>query len=363
MTITQLKEYILNHDKVKDILDDLGCHGLREYNKEYRCGLPDHKSTNNVAINKITLLTKIFTSDSQTIRGDIANLIMYVKNISFPKANKYLHELFGLKYTFKKDKLQEDKIDPLDIFKRVKRKRYTINVDDMEIYDEDIIKEYIQLPYIDWIREGILPFTCEKFKIGYSAYKKRITIPWRWWCGDENDIVGVMGRSLLSSEQCDMLDVPKYFPLKAFSKSLNIYGLQENYNSIQKAGYVVVAEAEKSVLKRHSRKDETVVAIGSHDLSESDEQVKILIRLNVEIIIGFDQGVSLQHIRFTCSKFYRIREVSYIYDRYDLLKEKESPMDATDKLYKYLFKHRTLYDEKEHQEYLKEERNKNEKRL
>ena len=130
MTILQLKEYILENDKIKDILDDLGCHGFKEYNKEYRCGLPNHRSTNNVAINKETLSTKIFTPDNQTIRGDIATLVMTIKNISFPKANKYLHELFGLKYTFKKQDKEEEKIDPLAIFKRVKRKRYTVNLDE-----------------------------------------------------------------------------------------------------------------------------------------------------------------------------------------------------------------------------------------
>ena len=31
---------------------------------------------------------------------------------------------------------------------------------------------------------------------------------------------------------------------------MNLYGLYENYDAIQKAGYVVVFEAEKSVLKR-----------------------------------------------------------------------------------------------------------------
>lgn len=351
MTITELKEHIKDHDKIKDILDDLGCHGFKEYNKEYRCGLPNHRSTNNVAINKETLSTKIFTPENQTIRGDIATLVMTVKNISFPKANKYLHELFGLKYTFKKQDKEEEKIDPLAIFKRVKRKRYTVNLDDMEIYDEDIISEYTPLLHIDWVREGILPFTRDKFNIGYSANKKRITIPWRWWCGDENDIVGVMGRSTLSSEQCDMLDIPKYFPLKSFPKSVNIYGLQENYESIQKERIVIIYESEKSVLKRYSRKDETGVAIGCHDIS--NEQVKILIGLDVSIVVAFDKDVTLQHIRYTCEKFYKLREIYYIYDKYDLLKEKESPADASNKVFNYLFKYKTKYNESEHIEYIK----------
>jgi DNA primase len=358
MDITSLKQYIVDNDKVELIINDLCCHGFKEYNKEYRCGLPNHRSTSTIAINKETLSVKIFTPDDKTIRGDIVTLVMYIKDAKFIEANKYIHNLMGLEYKFNFKEKGEEKPDPLAVFKKVKRRKYQVNLDDIEIYDEEIIKEYIPLPHILWIREGILPFTCEKFNIGYSADKKRIIIPERYWCGEETDYLGIMGRTTI--ESYDILDIPKYFPLKSFSKSINLYGLQENYDSIQKAGYCVVAESQKSVLKRHSRKDETVVSIGCHDIS--DEQVKILIGLNIEIIIAFDKGVTLQHIRYTCEKFYGLKAVSYIWDKYDVIENKQAPMDLPDKTYKYMLKYKVKYDEKEHKEYLKE-REKNEKRL
>lgn len=350
MDTASLKQYILNNDKVQEIINSLNCHNFKEYTKEFRCGLPGHTSTNNIAINKETLSTKIFQSDSETIRGDILTLVMTIKSISFPQANKYLHKVLGLEYSFKAKEVKPEKKDPLNVFKKVKRKRCVINLDDIETYDEDIIKEYIPLPHIIWIREGILPFTCDVFKIGYSAEKKRIVIPTRYWCGEENDFVGIMGRTVIP--HYEMLDIPKYFPLKKYYKSLNIYGLQENYKTIQESGYCVVSESQKSVLKRHSRKDGTVVAIESHDISE--EQVRILIGLNVDIVIAMDVGVELHHIRGMCSKFYGIRNVSYIYDKYDLLQDKQAPMDSPNKIYEYLFKYRILYDANEHKKYIKE---------
>lgn len=351
MTSVELKQYILENDKLLEIIKDLDCHGVKEYTKEYRSGLPGHSSTNNIAINKETLGTKIFQSDSETIRGDIFTLVMTIKNISFPNANKYLHKLFGLEYKFKTKDDKPEKKDPLNVFKKVKRKRCVINRDDIELYDDEIIKEYIPLPHINWIKEdGILPFTCEVFKIGYSAEKKRIVIPWRWWSGDENDFAGVIGRTTI--REYSMLDIPKYFPLKKFPKSMHIYGLQENYKTIQEENRVVVFESEKSTLKRHSRKDGTGVSIGSHDIS--DEQVKILLGLNTEIIICMDQDVSLQHIRSMCEKFYGIRNISYIFDKYGLLETKESPADKPDKIYRYLYKYRVTYDETEHRKYIKE---------
>jgi len=352
MDYIELKQYILDNDKTQEVLKSLNCHGIKEYTKEYRSGLPEHASNNNIAINKETLSTKIFQSDGEIIRGDIFTLCQTIKNISFSKANKYLHELFGLEYKFKTNKQDKpDKKDPLNVFKKVKRKRCIVNIDDIELYDNEIIKEYIPLPHIDWIRiDGILPFTCEVFKIGYSAEKKRIIIPWRYWCGDENDFVGVIGRTTIPEYK--MLDIPKYFPLKKFPKSIHLYGLQENYKTIQEENRVVAFESEKSTLKRHSRKDGTGVSIGSHDISE--EQVKILISLNTEIIICMDKDVSLQHIRSMCDKFYGIRTVSYVFDKYGLLEEKESPADKPEKVYRYLLKHRVVYDDSEHKKYIKE---------
>lgn len=356
MTAIEIIQYIIDQNLIQKILDDLGCHGFKEYPTEYRCGMPGHKNKTSIAIKKDTLKIKIFQSDSGIIRGDIITLIMTIKNISFVEANKYLHKLLGLKYQYKKSKNkknnhEEDKTDPLEIFKKIKRKRNSVNIADIEIYDNTIIEEYEPCLYVDWVKEdGIMEFTRKRFNIGYSYKKNRIVIPIRYWAGEEDDYIGIIGRTTIKS--WELFDIPKYYPLKPYSKSVNLYGLQENYKSIQEAEYCVVLESEKNVLKRHSRLDETTVAIGSHNLS--DEQIKILIGLNVAIIIAYDKDISLKHIRSECEKFYGIRNISYIYDKYDLLNEKESPADKPNKIYNYLLKHKIKYDENEHKEYLKE---------
>lgn len=356
MTAIEIIQYIIDNNLIQKVLDDLGCHGLKEYSTEYRCGLPGHKNKTSISIKKDTLKTKIFQSDSGVIYGDIITLVMHIKNISFVEANKYLHKLLGLKYQYKKtknnkDKQEENKNDPLEIFKKIKRKRNTVNINDIEIYDNTIIEEYEPCLYVDWVKEdGIMEFTRKRFNIGYSYKNKRIVLPVRYWAGEEDDYIGIIGRTTVKN--WDLLDIPKYYPLKPYMKGINLYGLQENYKSIQEAGEISVFESEKAVLKRHSRLDKTCVAIGSHNLS--DEQVKILIGINVDIIIQYDKDISLQHIRSECERFYGIRNIFYIYDKYDLLGEKDSPSDLPDKLYKFLLKHKIKYDEKEHQEYLKE---------
>ena len=320
---------------------------MHEYTSEWRAALPDGKNKTAVCVKKDSLSMSIRSSEGKK-QGDIFTLVMEIKNISFGKANQYIHNLLGLEYSYNKDK-KEEKKDPLAIFKRIKRQRYAIDKD-IPVYDDSLMKEYIDLPHIDWVREGVMPFSCKRFNIGYSYDRKRIVIPERKWDGDENEYIGISGRTTIPNYK--MFDIPKFFKLsKTYPKGMNVYGLNENYQSIQENGYAVVLEAQKSVLKRHSRKDETAVSIGGCELTE--EQVRILISLNVEIIIALDEGIDINHIRQECDKFYPIRKVSYIYDKWDLIKKgsKDSPADMPNKVYNFLRKHRTTYDESERRKF------------
>jgi DNA primase len=73
--------------------------------------------------------------------------------------------------------------------------------------------------------------------------------------------------------------------------------------------------------------DYTATAVCGHDIS--DEQVKILAGLNLkEIIIAFDKDVPQNELRAQCEKFYGIRNVSYIYDKEDLLDDNDDSNDG-----------------------------------
>lgn len=339
----ELKEYIIENNCIEQILLSLECHDLCEYQSEWRAALPQGNNKTAICVKKDSLSIAIRSSEENK-RGDIFTLIMTIKNISFGNANKYIHKVLGLNYSYSKNK-KEDKYDPLAIFKKIKRQRYMIDKD-IPIYDETCMKEYIDLPYIDWVREGVLTFACKRFNIGYSYDRKRIVIPERKWDGDDNEYIGISGRTTVANYE--LFDIPKFLKLSnTYPKGMNVYGLNENYKTIQEAGYCVVLEAQKSVLKRYSRKDGTAVAIGNCEFTEA--QVRILISLNVEIVVALDEGIDIHHIRKECDKFYPIRKVSYIYDKWDLIEKgsKDSPADKQNKIYNFLLKHRVIYDESE----------------
>ena len=129
-----------------------------------------------------------------------------------------------------------------------------------------------------------------------------------------------------------------------FSKTQTLYGYAENYKSIQEAGYAVVFESEKSVLKRHSRLDRTGLAVGGHNIS--DIQLKLLLGLNVDIVICFDNDVSETHMKKMCKKFFRYTNAYYMSDKWNLLGEKDSPADPPNKQYEFMFKYKIKFGEK-----------------
>ena len=353
MTIGELKEYIYKQNKVSYILEQLGCHEIK-YNEDretYSSTQPDGDNPQGVNIRNNEYLN--YRSFSRAIdyedNQDLINLIETVKNMSFIEAVKYLHKILDLPFEFKrKEEPQKKKIDPLWIFKKVlKCNKKIVNVDDIHVLDEELLNDYIPLLHIDFFREGIMPWTREKFNLAYSYRYKRMVIPHRYWATGE--LVGFNMRTMV--ENWKEFGIKKYILTSGYNKHLNLYGLWDNYESIQKAGYVVVAESEKSVLKRDSLGDGTVVALSGKTLS--DEQVRILIGLNVEIIFAMDNDMDINEIRFMCEKFKNIRKVSYIRDSWGILGEKDAPMDTSNKNYLHLFKNRIVYNNEEHKKYLR----------
>jgi len=218
---------------------------------------------------------------------------------------------------------------------------------DFNILNENLLSGYVPYLHISWYREGVMPWTAKKFGICYSYKQSRIIIPMRYWLTGE--LLGINSRTTV--ENYEEFGITKFYVTPSYPKIYNLYGLYENYESIQKAGYVVVYEAEKSVLKRDSLCDSTGVALSGHTIS--DEQVRILIGLNVDVVVSLDKDMDINETRAICDRFYGIRNVYYIFDKYDLLPEKSSIADATNQIFQFFMKYKIKYDAKERKDYIK----------
>lgn len=349
MDTISLKKYIYENGKIEYILNEIGCnHIVYHPNKDYY-SCSNYNGNNQGAVNVKNneyLNTINWTREKEFgDNSDIITLVQYNKNMSFIEAVKYIHKILDLPFEFKKAKPTENKSNPLWIFEKVANRRKTINVDDIKVLEDSLIQDYIPMLHIDWVRQGITERTRKKFGIAYSYKYKRVVIPMRYWLTGE--LLGFNQRTTV--ENYEEFNIKKYFITPTYPKQLNLYGLYENYDTIQKAGYVVIAESEKSVLKRDSLGDSTVVALSGKSIS--DEQVRILIGLNVEIVVALDNDVDINEARHMCNKFKNIRKVSYIKDFMGVLGDKDAPMDACNKDYQFLFDNRIVYDRNEERKY------------
>lgn len=354
MTISELKKYIFENEKIEYILNEINCHNIKYHpNKNYySCSNynGDNPAAINVKNNEYLNVVNWTRTEEFKEGSDIVTLVQYNKSMSFVEALKFLHKILDLPFEFKKQKSKKKKGEeenPLWVFEKHKGNRKIVNVDDIRVLEDKVLNDYVPLLHIDWYKEGIMPWTREKFGLCYSYKYKRIIIPIRHWATGE--LIATNARTVV--ENYEEFNIKKYILTSGYNKQSNLYGLWENYNAIQKAGYVVIYESEKSVLKRDSLGDSTGVALSGHTLS--DEQVLILSGLNVNIIIALDNDISIDEVRHMCSKFYGVRNVSYILDKWNLMPDKSSPADCSNKVFNFLMKHKVKYDEHEHNLYLK----------
>lgn len=341
-------------ETIQEILEKVGCHDFsnRTHN-QIRFALPNHKNPTSGCCNIDNLCVTIF--NDMNFRGDIIGFISEIKKIPLGESIVFLCQLLGLdfhdeEYSFQK---QEEYFDKFwDLLKGENKEEDA----DLSPFS-NISSQYEFIPQLALCKEGISIKTQKDFHIGYDNWSKRILFPHRYYKGGKDEYVGIIGRTTIS--QFELLGLPKYFPLRKYPKSKNLYGYWENthveqfpkgltkeqdvfYRSFQKNKYVVVYEAEKSVLKRASSHDYTGVAICGHSLSQL--QANILCGMNdvKEVIFAMDNDVSEEIVQSMCKMIWN-KKTSYIIDKNKndpqkrVLGEKDSPADLNNKDFYKLF--------------------------
>ena len=342
--IKELKEYIINNDKIEQVLTALSCHHIKDKGDYYTCGHPLGDNTQSIVVYKDELTVTQYTREKT--QGDLIALIMNIKQIDFISTLKWVHQILGLEWNNKKTKPKTElKYDPLSIFTSKLKSKYKCVVNDIDIYDEDILTDFGDCIHKDYCNGRITEKVRREFGLCYDFQRKRTVIPWR----NQDGIVGLSGRTSIPLYK--ELDIPKFWSYQGFQKGKCVYGFCENYAHIQKSGYAVLYEAEKSVLIRASLNDKTGLALGSSNLT--DEQVRLILSLNCDIVIALDNDQSVDHIRSICEKFWLYRNVYYIKDKWGVMGEKDSPADMNNKQFEFLLKYKIKYDESEHKKYLK----------
>lgn len=348
MTVVEIKEYIFDNDKIEYILEQIGMHEVKRNDKYISCAFPNGDNPNGCLIYLSKYLNVI--SYTREIDGkfknlDIIDLVNYILEFNdLHKTINKIKELLNLNYSIIKN--NNSFYCGNDIYKKVSKKK-EIAINNEIIFSRDILDEYDKVYHISLFKKDfLLPNTLKFFDVRFDRKSDRIIFP-HFNKGNKEEILALVGRTVnpLHKE----LNIPKYFTIKGvgYKKTNNLYGLAQNIEYIKEQKKVIIFEAEKSVMKGYQMGYRNCVSVGNHNLHIN--QIKILMQLGIqEIIIAFDKDVEINSLIKIYEQTRNYFNVSFIYDKYNFLDEKDSPIDKSKKLfdafYKVRYKIKDLYN-------------------
>ena len=267
-----LSELQSNQDNVIKVLEKIGHHDIKDKGHYYQMSNIDGDNPTALCILKDGLTYHNFSHNK---KGSFFSLVMDEKGLTFPESLNYVARCIG--YHQSNIKIHK----PFHGFYE--------DIIRSEISPELSLKKYKEsdLPPNDslskmWLDDGVSLQVQEKFGIRIDHESNRIVIPEHDFYGN---LVGAKGRY---NGQCELSERwSMYIP---YSKSCVIYGYYQNYDSIQHKQKAIILEAEKSVLQAATMNCNIALAIGGHDIS--NVQATYIKRLGVDVIIGFDAGIS-----------------------------------------------------------------------
>ena len=218
---------------------------------------------------------------------------------------------------------------------------------ELPTYPKGLLDIYSKYYPIEWLNDSITKEAMDKYNIRFSHTENKIIIP---HYNINGELIGIRGRAL---NKWEVENIGKYAPVwiegKCYSHplSLNLYGLDENWQNIKRAGMAFVFESEKSVLQFDSFSTLNL-AVASCGSNLNKYQIDLLIRncQVKQIVVCYDnEELEGEHKYFDklynmCKKYNSYCDMSFIYDRKCLLPQKASPSDCGEEKFWKLFKER-----------------------
>lgn len=331
-----IKKKLLDENRLQDIYEAMGCEFVSYSGGRIEAQLPDRFNSNN----RRAVQTKLNDSLNSTIRtpvgfkgGDIYSLVSFLVNgksseeeirLDLHHAKRFICESLGWNEFLKNGnyKTKKDYVAPLKaIIKRRKKKREIVP---NPVLPEELMNEFYykgkELPYEEWIKEGISYDAQVMYGVGFDLDSKRVVFPLRNRFGN---LVGVKGRIMKIEDDKER----KYLYIYRCNNRYEWFNFHYAYPYILQTKKVFIFEAEKSSMKAFSNNIFNTLAIGASDISVEQADIIKQIGLDVEIVLCYDQGITIEEIR-NQAQLFKGRNVYAMYDSDGLLGEKDSPIDC-----------------------------------
>ena len=208
-----------------------------------------------------------------------------------------------------------------------------------EVLNANELNKYSHEDVTEWIDEGILQEVMDLFEVRINDRDNRIVYP----VYDINgNLINIKGRTRYKNYK--ELRIPKYINYYPIGTMDYFQGLNITLPFIKDQNEMIIFESVKSVMKAYGWGYKNCASAEKHTIT--DEQLKLLVRLRVNIVFAFDSDISYsdKDIKKTIDVLKRITNVYVIYDRKGLLGGKDAknaPVDLSREIWEQLYFNKT----------------------
>ena len=217
---------------------------------------------------------------------------------------------------------------------------------EFKFYDDKILK-YLPRPKIPmWLKEGISQEAMDNCGIAFDPVSWGIVIPH----------YNIDGKLIIKEEEENGKYKPAILNYQMYNHPLgfNLYNLNNSKDNIRKIKKAIVFEGEKSCLLYQSYfgidNDISVAVCGSN---LTNYQIQFLKSLDVEeIVIAFDKQFKeigdkewkgwVKKLTDINKKYSSIIQISFMFDKWNLLGYKDAPIDCGPEIFTQLFERRVM---------------------
>ena len=276
----------------------------------------------------------VFYDYSSGIGGNVFTFVRFYNKCSAEEAIEILKSYAGLSGV---DIRPKEKMAATITCKKFRKPKRTEKQSQGTILPDNYMERYEDRAdkLQAWLDEGISAESLERFVVKYDAFSDRLVYPIRNLAGK---IVNIGGRTL--DPEWKAKNLRKYTYFFGWGTLDTIYGLYDNLEEILKRREIILFEGCKSVLLADTWGIKNAGAILTSHLNP--HQMRILARLGCRVVFALDKEVKIRDDH-NIQKLKNYVEVEYLWDREDLLDDKDAPVDKGAETFKKLYEGRLRY--------------------
>lgn len=266
--------------------------------------------------------------------GNIIHFIRCYNHCSFQEAVEILKKYVGVNGDIQPTK----RLAAVEVAKKYKGRKKQTKISQSKTLPDDYMLRYEKNSekLAVWEAEGISKASLERFQVAYDSFSDRLVYPIRNVTGE---IVNVGARTL--DPDWKQKKLRKYSYLFSWDGGMNtVFGIAENKEDILLKKEIIIFEGAKSVMIAYSWGIRNCGALLTSHLSQF--QMKILAKLGVRVVFALDKEVVIRDDP-NIARLKRYTTCEYIWDRDNLLDEKDSPVDRGVDTFMKLYEGRLQY--------------------